>query len=73
MATKVRIKNNKLCPLQFYFAKNPGDAVGAVFVKVNPGEEVTRPISNFGNFANNHFFNVYNTTDLDGDYEVELM
>jgi hypothetical protein len=70
---KLRIKNNKLGPLQFFCAKNAGDAVGAVFVIVNPGEEVTHPIADFGDFANNHFFNVYNPTDLDGGYEVELM
>lgn len=70
---KVRIKNNKLASLQFYCAKNAGDAVGAVFVTVNAGEEVIHPIADFGDFANNHFFNVYNPTDLDGGYEVELL
>lgn len=70
---KVRIKNNKLGPLQFFYAKNAGDAVGAVFVTVNAGEEVIRPIQDFGDFANNHFFNVYNPTDFEGSYEVELL
>ena len=59
--------------LQFYCAKNADDAVGVVFVTVNVGEEVIRPIADFGDYVNNHFFNVYNPNDLNGSYEVELM